>query len=68
MVEHLRKSEVEINELLAEYWKLRHETGRHHVVLKSVDTETLSRCVYGNPRQQVEHASFIGLVKLLSLS
>ncbi|KAF8623966.1 hypothetical protein AX15_006122 [Amanita polypyramis BW_CC] len=26
MSEHLRKSEVELNELLAEYWKLRHET------------------------------------------
>ncbi|KIK24910.1 hypothetical protein PISMIDRAFT_97675 [Pisolithus microcarpus 441] len=26
MAEHLRKSEVELNELLAEYWKLRHET------------------------------------------
>ncbi|EIW87189.1 hypothetical protein CONPUDRAFT_161784 [Coniophora puteana RWD-64-598 SS2] len=26
MGEHLRKSEGEINELLAEYWKLRHET------------------------------------------
>ncbi|KAK2467107.1 hypothetical protein APHAL10511_001365 [Amanita phalloides] len=26
MVEHLRNSETEINELLAEYWKLRHET------------------------------------------
>ncbi|KAI5983850.1 Nuf2 family-domain-containing protein [Pisolithus albus] len=26
MAEHLKKSEVELNELLAEYWKLRHET------------------------------------------
>lgn len=26
MVEHLKKSEAELNELLAEYWKLRHET------------------------------------------
>jgi len=24
--EHLKKSEAELNELLAEYWKLRHET------------------------------------------
>lgn len=28
MNEHLRKSEAELNELLAEYWKLRHETGK----------------------------------------
>ena len=27
MAEHLKKSEAEINELLTEYWKLRHETG-----------------------------------------
>lgn len=26
---HLKKSEAELNELLAEYWKLRHETGIH---------------------------------------
>ncbi|KIJ69633.1 hypothetical protein HYDPIDRAFT_36657 [Hydnomerulius pinastri MD-312] len=26
MVEHLKRSEAELNELLAEYWKLRHET------------------------------------------
>lgn len=28
IAEHLKKSEAELNELLAEYWKLRHETGR----------------------------------------
>jgi kinetochore protein Nuf2 len=27
MAEHLKKSEAELNELLTEYWKLRHETG-----------------------------------------
>jgi kinetochore protein Nuf2 len=27
MAEYLKKSEAELNELLAEYWKLRHETG-----------------------------------------
>ena len=27
MAEHIKKSEAELNELLAEYWKLRHETG-----------------------------------------
>lgn len=29
MAEHLKKSEGELNELLADYWKLRHETGIH---------------------------------------
>ena len=27
MAEHLRSCEAELNELLTEYWKLRHETG-----------------------------------------
>lgn len=27
MAEHLKNSEAEVNELLTEYWKLRHETG-----------------------------------------
>lgn len=27
MAEHLKRSETELNELLAEYWRLRHETG-----------------------------------------
>ena len=27
MTEHLMKSKAELNELLAEYWKLQHETG-----------------------------------------
>jgi len=26
MAEHLQESQAELNELLAEYWKLRHET------------------------------------------
>jgi len=30
MGEHLRKSEAELNELLMEYWKLRHETGNNY--------------------------------------
>lgn len=28
MADHLKISEIELNELLAEYWKLRHETGK----------------------------------------
>jgi len=40
MNEHLKNCEAELNELLAEYWKLRHETGiilctRHPDVLKT---------------------------------
>lgn len=27
MAEHQKRSEAELNELLTEYWKLRHETG-----------------------------------------
>lgn len=34
MAEHLKKSQAELNELLTEYWRLRHETGgynrQHH--------------------------------------
>lgn len=28
MAQHLKQSESELNELLTEYWKLRHEAGR----------------------------------------
>ena len=31
MNEHLKTSEIELNELLAEYWKLRHETGKEFI-------------------------------------
>lgn len=27
MAEHMKKSQTELNELLTEYWRLRHETG-----------------------------------------
>ena len=27
MAEHMKSSQTELNELLTEYWKLRHETG-----------------------------------------
>ena len=27
MAEHMRQSQIELNELLTEYWKLRHATG-----------------------------------------
>lgn len=28
MAEHVRKNELEINQLLGEYWKLRYDTGK----------------------------------------
>ncbi len=36
MLEHLKKNESELNELLAEYWNLRHQTGRCHLNLSFV--------------------------------
>ncbi|TFY65685.1 hypothetical protein EVG20_g5406 [Dentipellis fragilis] len=45
MADHLRRSEAEINELLAEYWGLRHETGIVILVVRrdSLDNTTASR-------------------------
>lgn len=51
MAEHLKKSQAELNELLTEYWRLRHETGgckcqyRHlpaHFRITDVYMETLA--------------------------
>ena len=28
MAQHMKQSEIELDELLTEYWKLRHEAGR----------------------------------------
>ena len=28
MAQHVKQSEIELDELLTEYWKLRHEAGR----------------------------------------
>jgi hypothetical protein len=39
MAEHLKTSEAELNELLAEYWKLRHETGIFGSRRPTVDTD-----------------------------
>jgi kinetochore protein Nuf2 len=36
MAEHLKTSEAEINELLAEYWKLRHETGKSVCIFNDI--------------------------------
>jgi len=67
MNEHLKKSETELNELLAEYWKLRRETG---TFLSSPLVECINhlkpngRHLHGNSGQQVEHASHIGLIEM----
>ncbi|KAJ6513821.1 Nuf2 family-domain-containing protein [Mycena vitilis] len=40
MAEHLKSNETELNQLLAEYWKLRHDTA--HVSLSDLYMETLA--------------------------
>lgn len=46
MAAHLKESETEINGLLAQYWKLRHETGMSQIVLALLarysDCETIA--------------------------
>ncbi|KAF8350920.1 Nuf2 family-domain-containing protein [Amanita rubescens] len=42
MLEHLKKSEVELNELFAEYWKLRHEAGKYNTEILDIYMETLA--------------------------
>ena len=61
MNEHLKKSEAELNELLAEYWKLRRETGEYIYVLviAAVQAGILHRCVYGDAGKQAEHTCYI---------
>ena len=44
MNEHLKKSEAELNELLAEYWKLRHETGKLFLTLLLYKLELIHVC------------------------
>jgi hypothetical protein len=41
MVDHLKKSELELNELLAEYWRLRHEAGEVEGVPNALKSEAL---------------------------
>ncbi len=51
MNEHLKMSEIELNELLAEYWKLRHETGEefiYHVYFTVVEKASNCRCIHGD--------------------
>lgn len=59
MNEHLRKSEAELNELLAEYWRLRHETGEitQYLFDQFMTLNFCRRCLHGNSGKQAEHAS-----------
>ena len=55
MAQHMKQSECELNELLTEYWKLRHEAGMcislHHTTLL---IKHVHRLVYGNHVEQVD--------------
>ena len=68
MSEHLKKSEAELNELLAEYWKLRRETGEYICVLvmAAIQAGITHRFVYGDAGQQAEHACYIRMTHLCS--
>ena len=41
MAEHLRKSQAELTELLTEYWRLRHETGKPGVAWRGYRADGL---------------------------
>ena len=41
MAQHMKQSESELNELLTEYWKLRHEAGRRILPQCGTQLETL---------------------------
>jgi len=67
MNEHLKKSETELNELLAEYWKLRRETGTFPslpLVQCIGNLKPNDRHIHGNSGQQVEHASYIRVIEV----
>jgi len=58
MLEHLKKSEAELNELFAEYWKLRHEAGKYNTeMLDFLRRYGMIRHIHGNTREQAEHES-----------
>jgi hypothetical protein len=67
MNEHLKKSETELNELLAEYWKLRRETGTFPslpLVERIENLEPNDRYIHGNSGQQIEHASHLRVIEV----
>ncbi len=55
MAEHLKASQAELQELLTEYWKLRHETGEYLFDLRLAYALMICRRVHGNPRQQIKY-------------
>src|SRR5882724_8613690 len=58
MAEHQKKSEAELNELLTEYWKLRHETGRYLFTRRRLFTDqSLRRGIHGDISQQTQAQS-----------
>lgn len=65
MSEHLKKSEAELNGLLAEYWKLRHETGLisssrfMHTILMFL---ACCRSIYGDSCQQAQHERHVRMI------
>src|SRR6267154_2342246 len=61
MAEHLKKSEAELNELLTEYWKLRHETGNFLTLCLHPLLNNIPRGVHGNTGEQTEYERFFGL-------
>lgn len=67
MNEHLKKSETELNELLAEYWKLRRETGIFPSLplVQCIDNlEPDHRYIHGDSGQQVGHASHLRVIQV----
>ena len=52
----MKTSQAELNELLTEYWKLRHETGMLFV-FATISTDGSIRGLYGNSRKQAWDAS-----------
>jgi hypothetical protein len=69
MVDHLKKSEVELNDLLAEYWRLRHEAGKVESVLNAPNSKAFDhRCLHGNFGQQAQHARHVKLIPLFTWS
>ena len=56
MAEHMKTSQAELNELLTEYWKLRHETGMPSM-FATISTDGSTRGLYGNSRKQAWDAS-----------
>jgi len=57
MASHLKQSEAELNELLAEYWKIRHQTGELKVETLCLTDRFCTRCIHGDAGKQIKYAS-----------